>query len=104
MMTQTETDFLRQHDWHTIRCQCPVHPCDKRALFSVAIHQIDRCNDRGLLHGDRIELRCDDCLLRLYRHVGESLRRVSRYGVARCGTCGSPIVIVADVVRRVVAL
>jgi hypothetical protein len=99
-MTQTETDFLRQHDWHSVACQCPEHRCHNRARFVVHIHAIDRCNDAGLLHGDRVELRCDPCVLGLYRAVGQRLRRYRRDPL-QCPTCGAPLAAVSDVVREI---
>ena len=100
-MTQTEMDFLRHHDWQEISCQCPVHRCANRARFRVHIHAIDRCNDAGLLHGDRVELRCDQCVIGLYAYVGASLRRLNSRGLASCSTCQSPLARVSDVVREI---
>ena len=100
-MTQIEMDFLRHHDWQAISCQCPVHRCVNRARFRAHIHAIDRCNAAGLLYGDRVELRCDQCVLRLYAYVGASLRRINSRGLASCSTCQSPLATVSDVVREI---
>jgi hypothetical protein len=99
-MTQTETDFLRQHDWHVIDCQCPVHPCGDRARYEIHVHAIHRCNEPGLLHGDRVELRCRHCVAALWDHVADSLRRVSPYH-PHCEGCGAPLAQVPDVIRKI---
>jgi len=100
-MTQTETDFLRAHDWHVIDCQCPVHPCSGRAKYEVHIHAIHRCNEPGLLHGDRVELRCQACVEKLWDHVLTALERIKRYPPFACDGCGAPLSQVPDVIRKV---
>jgi hypothetical protein len=96
---------LKDLDWTEITCQCSEHGgCTLQAKFAVHIHAVDRCNDPGLLSGDRVVLRCRACVMSLRRCVERSLQQLNRDGLACCDGCGAPLVEVTDVVREVVRL
>ena len=98
MSIQPDTSI--QHlDFTEYGCACPCHPCPNRATHVVHIHALHRCNDAGLLYGDRVELRCFECVLKLCAEVRGRLK--NRWGVGMCETCGAPVADVIDVVREI---
>lgn len=106
-MTAPEIETLTALDWNDYACQCPVcGPCDNRATHIVEIHAIGRCNNPGLNdYGNRIEIRCYECVVRLFAYLTEQLQRLnSRYHYCECESCGAPIENPRDIVREVVPL
>ena len=103
-MTAPDLEVLQALDWSEIQCQCAHHrhACPNRATHVVAIHAIEACNQPGLdPFGNRIELRCYACVLRLQAEVGYRLLKLREWGLAACGGCGAPLAEIADVVREV---
>lgn len=101
MTTANPVDLFQALDWTTSGCNCPCHPhgCGNRATHVVEIHALHRCNEPGLTFGNRVELRCVECLLRLQAEVHFRLKELSRWGVGECGSCGAPVTRMTDVVR-----
>lgn len=98
-MTIPDVEAIAPLDWTTYACNCPQHPCGNRATHIVEIHNLHRCNDHGLKFGNRVELRCTECLLRLIAEVGYRLDKANQFGIGQCGSCGAPMATVTDVVR-----
>ena len=95
---------LQALDWTDYRCACAHHRdgCTNRAGYVVSIHAVHHCNDAGLdPFGNRIEIRCAECVQRLHVHVRDSLARLDPWGSPPCQSCGAPITRVSDVVRSV---
>lgn len=100
-MSTQPVDAIAHLDWNTIACQCPSHrtPCNARATHLVRIHALHACNQPGLYYGNRVELRCYECLLRLIAEVSYRLDKLRQWGIPCCSSCGAPMVTVGDVVR-----
>lgn len=100
-MSTQPLDAIKHLDFHEIRCQCTqhVHACPNRATHLVHIHALNACNEPGLSYGNRVELRCRECVLRLIAEVGYRLDKANQWGIAYCATCQAPMVTVGDVVR-----
>lgn len=102
-MTTPNTDLFEALDWNAYSCQCTQHrhPCPNRATHIVHIHAISACDEPGLADGDRVELRCAECVLRLQAELHYRLMKLNTWGLCACATCGAPVVEVGDVVRAV---
>lgn len=100
-MSTQPLDAIKHLDFHEIRCQCEqhLHACPNRASHMVRIHNLHNCNEPGLQYGNRVELRCYECVLRLIAEVSYRLDKLCRFGIVECASCGSPMVTVGDVVR-----
>lgn len=99
-----DVETLQALDWIDYRCGCAHHPggCGNRAGYVVSVHAIHRCNDGGLNpFGNRVEIRCGECVSRLHATVRESLSRLLPWGSPPCQSCGAPIARVSDIVRSV---
>lgn len=103
MTTPSDLEALIPLDWQTVSCQCTQHrhPCKNYATHVVHIHAISACNEPGLHHGNRVEIRCYECVLRLQAEVGYRLMKLNTWGLCACATCGAPVAEVGDVVRAV---
>lgn len=98
----------KELDWHDYACQCTQHPivaCPNRASKIVAIHAVGRCRDGGLSDGNRVELRCDACVMALRAEVELRLSQFTWVlGGHGCPSCTAPLSAVGDVVRSVTEL
>lgn len=103
MTTANPLGLFEALDWHQYACQCSQHrtPCPNRATHVVEIHALHRCNDPGLNpFGNRVELRCFECVMRLTAEVGVKLEYANQFGIGQCDSCGAPVTVVGDVVRN----
>lgn len=100
----TDTEILRALDWTGIACQCPEHECTNTAEHAVRIHALFRCHEAGLSNGNRVELRCTDCVQALHVEVFYRLAEINRWTLPWHCTCGAPLSSVSDVIRSVVRL
>jgi hypothetical protein len=102
MTTANSEHLFEALDWHQYACQCSQHsrtPCPNRATHVVEIHALHACNEPGLNpFGNRVEIRCFECVMRLTAEVGTQL--ATRFGVGECASCGAPVAVVGDVVRN----
>lgn len=107
-MTAPELEALAALDWNDYDCQCSARGCHchNRATHVVEIHKLHACNDSGLNdYGNRVELRCYQCVVGLLALVADRLRLVGRApGPVECDTCRAPLRNIRDVVRDIVPL
>ena len=100
----TPAELLEPLDWTVYACQCPVcaGKCPNRATHVVAIHALENCNGPDLdPFGNRIQIRCYECTLKLQRHVAHRLAALAMDGPLACPGCGAPVASVSDIVRSV---
>lgn len=100
-------ETLTALDWHAYACQCDQHGttgCPHPATHTVHIHAIDTC-DRPEYghHGNRIQLRCTECLHRLRTEIRQRLHRIA-WARPACQTCGAPLTTVTDIIRAATPL
>lgn len=100
MTIQPDTSIAHL-DFTEYACSCPCHPCTNRATHAVHIHALHRCNQAGLAYGNRVELRCYECVLKLWAEIHYRLKKARKWGVGECETCGAPIVHAADIIRAI---
>jgi hypothetical protein len=93
-------------DWQHITCQCGVHygGCRNQGAKIVVIHAVGACDQPGLDEdGNRVEIRCTQCVEQLRREIDYKIRRLNRVSLGRacCEPCGAPLGLVSDVLREV---
>ncbi|BBX98411.1 hypothetical protein [Mycobacterium lacus] len=97
-------DTLMTLDWDDITCQSDAG-CTNRATHTVHLHAVDACNTPGLdPYGNAVGILCVACLWSLEAQVMLEVRRLARYGVPHCLTCGTPVCEVTDILRGVATL
>ena len=100
-MTAPELEILEALDWSEIQCQCAHHhkACPNRATHVVHVHALHACNEPGLQFGNRVELRCYECLLKLQAEVHFRVKRLCQWGIGECDSRSAPVADMRDVVR-----